>query len=1317
MKTVTRERGAVESAYPLTALQAGMLYHSEYHSDTATYHDLLTLRVSGRYDPEALRAALTELAVRHPVLRTGFDLTNFSEPMQLVWRTATVPVEEVDLRDATDDVARREVERFAVAERHRPFEWARPPLARVVVHLLPADRFDLTISFHHAILDGWSLSLLVDELLRRYTGHLDGTPLPVVAPSVTFREFVAREKRAVAAPASRDFWARLTADATDGRLPRLPGYPVERGERVDALRTGLDADLVTRLGRLAVDLGVPLRTVLLTAHLRVVALLTGASDAVSGVVTHARAEQEGAQEVLGLFLNSVPLRVDVTAASWSDLVRRVFDAELAVMPHRAFPLFEIQRLAGRDALFDAIFDFRDFHHYRGAADAGPVELLGSETFEQTNLAFAANMIRDPDGVGLSLELRFDAHQFPPEQIAGFRDCYLRALTAMTDDPSASPRPTRPLLDPAHQPPVSGVSRVFGVGSLVDVVGGGGGVVGSWGVVSGVEFGSRVRRLGRLLVGVGVGVDSVVGVCAQRGVGLLVGVLGVVAAGGAYLPLEPSLPDERLGVMVADSGAGVVVTSADLADRVAGVVGVGVRVVVLGEEVGCADGPLGVAVPGEALAYVIYTSGSTGRPKGVGVSHRSIWNRLWWMQDEFGLAADDRVLVKTPFSFDVSVWELFWPSLVGASMVVADPGVHRDSAALLGVVESERVTTVHFVPSMLDAFLAEPGVGVRAAGLRRVFCSGEALGPDVVRRFFEVLPGVELFNLYGPTEAAVDVTWHRCSPGGGVVPIGRPVANTRVEVLDSGLGRVPVGVPGELCIGGVQVGRGYVGRAGWTAERFVPDPFGVVGARLYRTGDVARWRPDGSVEFLGRSDGQVKVRGFRIETGEVEAALVAVPGVRSAVVVARGEGAGVRLVGYVVPEVGVDVSGVDWRVVLGRRLPEYAVPGQVVVIEELPTTVNGKLDRAALPDPGVTRTDHTPPRNPTEAGLVAIWAKLLNVETVGVHDNFFDLGGHSLIALRLAMLVRQEFARELPLASLLAAPTVAQLAEVVAAAPPAVAGAPAAARVVDRVVPLRETGDRPPLFLLHALGGQIFRYRPLAEHLGPDQPVYAIPGYGFAPGEEPIQGLDNMADRYAEHIRAIRPEGPYLLGGFCIGGNIALEVARRLRDGGAEVPLVMPVWSSIEEPVVRTTLESDTQLMIHALAGGLNTVDPEELSTRSPEEQLLTIIQAATQEDTLQYAATEIEEVRRYLAVFRANAHAVGHYTHAPYPGDVVLFMPSEDHDVTPDRDYGWRDLVTGRFAVQPIPGTRFTAVYEPYVSQMAAQMRRWMHHGQPDRTR
>ncbi|MEV4400531.1 AMP-binding protein, partial [Nonomuraea sp. NPDC049607] len=688
-------------AYPLSALQAGMLYHSEL--DGVTFHDHTTLTLRGTFDETALVRALEELSARHDVLRTSFDLTGFSEPVQLVHDRAEIPL----------TVSGGEPE-------YGPFDWTRAPLLRV--HVRPeADRFALTVYFHHAILDGWSVARLVSELLERYA-----TPgLPVEAPAARFRDLVAAEKAVLARPEAAEFWRDAVAEAPEGRLPRMPGYPTGGPRKVEVLATALPGDLAKALAEEAAAARVPLRSVLLAAHARVMALLTGDPDVLTGMLTHSRPESEAGDEVLGLFLNTVPLRVRADAP---DLVQRVFQAEVAALPYRHFPLFEIQRASGRARLLDTHVDFRDFQ-VRGAA-ATPIE--GQDFFEQTDFAFSAAFVRTPGG-GLTLTISYDSTQFPADQVAAIRDHYLRALSG---DIGVSPQDAALLAlwnstasdHPGgllHELVFEQAERTPDATALV---------------FEGdrLTYRELAERARDVAAGLQARVDQPVGVCMERGLDLPVVLLGVLAAGGAYLPLDPADPEERRRGMLADAGAETVLTGAGSGGRFTP-----------------------ARVREDNLAYVIFTSGSTGRPKGVGVSHRAIVNRLRWMQDTFRLTPQDRVLHKTPTTFDVSVWELFWPLITGATMVIARPGGHRDTAYLRDLIKTENITTTHFVPSMLQAFLEEEDIQPPA----RIICSGEALPPG------HTLPG--LHNLYGPTEAAVDVSWHPCQPGETLTPIGKP----------------------------------------------------------------------------------------------------------------------------------------------------------------------------------------------------------------------------------------------------------------------------------------------------------------------------------------------------------------------------------------------------------------------------------------------------------------------------------------------------------------------------------------------------------------
>jgi amino acid adenylation domain-containing protein len=705
-----------------------------------------------------------------------------------------------------------------------------------------------------------------------------------------------------------------------------------------------------------------------------------------------------------------------------------------------------------------------------------------------------------------------------------------------------------------------------------------------------ELNRRANQLAHHLRKLGVGPDVRVGICIERSLEMVVGLLGVLKAGGAYVPLDPEYPRERLVFMLEDSHAAVLLTQKRLQEslfedrrskpvpspspllRIESAEGMedgkdsDPRFSILGgsQNIVCLDtgwhtitqeseqDPMS-EVTAENLAYVIYTSGSTGQPKGVMIPHRAICNHMFWMQERFPLSADDRVVQKTPFSFDASVWEFYAPLMAGVPLVMARPGGHRDSAYLVSLIAAQKITVLQLVPSLLQMILEEEEVD-QCRCLRRVFCGGEALPIELQEHFFGRM-GAELCNLYGPTEASIDATFWPCRREANEksVPIGRPVANTEVHVLDGHLQPVPLGVPGELYIGGQGLARGYWNRAELTAEKFLPDPFSAQqGARLYRTGDLVRYRPDGSIEFLGRIDHQVKMRGFRIELGEIESVLSRHPAVANALVMVREDAPGdQRLVAYIIPDHRA-AEEEELRTFLKAQLPDYMVPSALLPLETFPLTPNGKVDRRALPMPGSIRTEretsYAAPRDTLEIQLASIWQKVLGRERIGIKDNFFDVGGHSLLAVRLLAQIEKMAGKKLPLATLFQAPTIEQLAKILRQeewkAP------------WSSLVAIQPLGSKPPFFCVHAAAGNVLFYSDLARHLGSDQPFYGLQAQGLDGDEDPYNRVEEMASHYIDEIRTVQPKGPYLLGGLSFGGVLAYEMAQQLRAQGEKVGLLV-----------------------------------------------------------------------------------------------------------------------------------------------------------------
>ncbi|HSL85186.1 MAG TPA: amino acid adenylation domain-containing protein, partial [Thermoanaerobaculia bacterium] len=935
--------------------------------ESAAYNMPFALRLRGRLDVPALAAALSGVVARHESLRTRV-VEGDAGPLQAVEPPRPLPLSVADLSGLAPAAREAEARRLAPAEAARPFDLARGPVVRSLLARLGGDDHLLLGTVHHAVADGWSVGVLVRELAALYRG--DALPeLPVQYPdfAVWQRSWLAGEalEREVA------WWREALAGAPWVlELPADRPRPPVQSHRGGAVPVRLPADVAGRLTALARDRGATPFMVLLAAFHALLARHAGQDDLLVGspVAGRTRVETEG---LVGLFVNTLVLRGDLAGdPSFDELLARARAATLAAYAHQDVPFEKlveelgVERDPSRSPLFQVMLVLQNAP--RSDLDLPGLEVSAPEV-ETRTAKFDLRLVLTEAGGTLAGELEYCADLFDAATVRRLAG-HLRSLIAGAVARPGAPALELPLLAPAERHQLvaewndTGAAYRSGLGlhewiaeqvrrtpEAVAVVYGAE-------AVTYAELRRRALRVAAALQRSGVGPDVLVGVLMERSVELVVALLGVLEAGGADLPLDPSYPADRLAFMARDARVPVVVRRR----RLEGMLSLrGVRELPLD---GPADPPLEWpepprgALPGpapaepESLAYTIYTSGSTGRPKGVGVAHRAIVNRLVWMQEAYGLEPGDAVLQKTPYSFDVSVWEFFWPLAMGARLVVARPGGHQDGAYLAELVARERVTTLHFVPSMLQLFVEEPRFE-GTSSLRRVVTSGEALPPDLAQRFL-ARSEAALHNLYGPTEAAVDVTAWTCRPGAdrATMPIGRPIATLRTHVQD-GRGRTaPAGVPGELRIAGVGLARGYHGRPGLTAERFVPDPAAArPGGRQYRTGDLVRRRADGVLEFLGRLDHQVKVRGFRIELGEIEEVLAARPEVQEAVVVARREGSGEpRLVAYVVPADGAAVEGL--RGELERRLPPFMVPAAFVALDRMPLTPNGKVDRKALPEP-------------------------------------------------------------------------------------------------------------------------------------------------------------------------------------------------------------------------------------------------------------------------------------------------------------------------------------------------------------------------------
>ncbi|HKU36562.1 MAG TPA: amino acid adenylation domain-containing protein [Polyangiales bacterium] len=1347
-------RGALspdyEDAFPVTQLQLGMLYHSELSRQSLAYHDVFDFELELRDDfsAPALQDALAMIVRRHPVLRSCFDLGSYERPLQLVARDAVAPLELRDLSALGQAEIERSLAEYSARERARGYDLARAPLFRLAVHVLSQRRVHMTLSFHHAILDGWSTASLLRELLGEYTRRSGGSRLlSLPAPQHTFAEYVALEAEAAESAASRSYFL---AQLEDAELTRIARWSEPRGSKQQGsgrIVVDLDADLTTRLFELAKSRGAPLKSLLLCAHARVIAAYSGQDDIVTGRVVHGRPEVADAERILGLFLNTLPTRLRLAGKTWAELASDVEEDERLAHPHRRFPLHEIARSLGRKALFETAFNFVNYHVYDALLDDGALRVTRFHAHENSALAILASFVASPRDGRLALHLEYDAEQLPAAHAQQIAQGYPRALAALAgdfdglvSDADLLDAEQRALLletwndtgraaaaRPIHELVAAQVART------PDAVA----VRCEGASLRYAELDRQAEALAWRILRSGAEPGEVIAICAEPSLERAVAVLAVLKAGGAYMPLDPEYPVARLELMLEQARARTALVTAAYANAP----------FLAGRSLIALDGSAGPGSGGDALptvephnaAYVIFTSGSTGRPKGIVMQHAPLSNLIAWQIAQSPLPPGAATAQASAFSFDVSFQETFATWAAGGALVIAPERCRKDVRALARLLQSERVARL-FAPVVVLHQLAEvvEQLALELPDLRELITAGEQLEITAsVRAFFTRHPSCRLANHYGPTETHV-ATAHPLSedPASWPVapPIGRPLPGVRTYVLDAAQKLLPPGVPGELYLAGACVALGYCNDDALTRERFLVDPFAGAGERMYRTGDLARYRSDGTLDYLGRRDGQVKIRGYRVEIGEIEAALYALgtPRIRSALVLAvpsRSQASRLELAAYVVLEASADAALFDARAVqraLARKLPVHMVPSTINALPELPRTPSGKVDRLALQRSVASAARESSPRvlaapaSELEAELCALWREVLGAAELGVTDDFFEHGGDSLSAIRLVARVQRRYGVELPISALVEAATVRAFAEVVSGAR-TVAGS-ALVGLTPSTKARAVQAARAPLFCLHPIGGNVLCYMPLARQLGPDQRVYGLKARGLEAGEHPRKAIPELASAYTRELLAVQPEGPIHLCGWSFGGIVAVEMARQLMAAGRELAPVVVVDTMAAGRIAATVSESDVLegFALELFGAGLEGEEWEQiLSPTSPldRETRVARLIARARTDGLVPEGVGSEQIERVFAVMRASFESFTTYEQRAFDGELILLrcqdaMPGRlrrMHDLIgsryDDRKNGW-GLYCPNVTVMPVRGDHLTIVREPHVAQIARVVRR-----------
>ncbi|WP_338910436.1 non-ribosomal peptide synthase/polyketide synthase [Mycetohabitans rhizoxinica] len=1145
----------IQDIYALSPLQDGILFHHLLATEGDPYLAIAQLAFDTRARLEQYLDAVQQVVNRHDILRTAFVWEGLSKPAQVVWRHAPLSVTEITLEAKDGPIAEQLVQRFD--PRHTRLDLRQAPLLRCAIAQDTDGRWLMVQLQHHLIDDVSSLKIMHAEVRAFIEGK--GETLPAPQP---FRNLIAQARLGVSQAAHERFFTEQLADIEEPTLPFGLSQVHCDGAQVREVHRMLPQALNDRLRAHAKRLSVSLASLCHLTWAQVLARASGQRRVVFGTVLFGRMQAgSSADSAMGLFINTLPLRVDL-AGSVESAVRATHARLAALLEHEHASLALAQRCSRVPAgtpLFSALLNYR---HNALSTDEHSmlpgVEWLSAE--ERTNYPLMLSVEDFGHALGLTAQV---VASLDPDRVCGYMQQALHslaeALETMPEWPIGQleilPNEERERLlqtwNATQQPYPSHlcVHQLFE--AQVERTPEATALVSEDQAVSYAELNTRANRLAHQLIELGVKPDARVAICIERSPAMVVGLLAILKAGGAYVPLDPAYPGERLAHILTDAAPAIVL--ADAAGRTAlGDAVLASRTVFDPHSVPqrADTNPVVDGLMSHHLAYVIYTSGSTGKPKGVMVEHRNVVNFLTAMSSSPGITSDDRLLAVTSIAFDIAGLELYLPMSQGATVVMASRDEVTDPVKLHNRIIEQRITVMQAVPSVWRALLELPEPMLNL----KVLCGGEALPSSLSIRLGRATGG--LWNLYGPTETTI---WSSAlqwvgprDTDGPTVPIGRPIANTQLYVLDAYGQPVPLGAVGELYIGGAGVTRGYLNRPELTTERFVRNPFSQeADARMYKTGDWARYLPNGNLEFLGRNDHQVKIRGFRIELGEIEACLAAHPQVRDAVVLARGEGVNQRLIAYVVAEKDETLTSV-LHAHLAANLPDYMVPAALVRLDAFPLTPNGKLDRRALPasdEDALVRQVYEAPQGQFETALAAIWTELLGVECVGRHDSFFALGGHSLLAMHLMSRVRDVLGVELAIRNLFEAPTLRGLAQ----------------RLVEQqgsqessfgvLLALKPQGSRPPLFCIHPAMGLSWSYMGLLPHLDSDQPLYGLQARGFD-GTRPLASkIETMASDYLEQIRRIQPQGPYYLLGWSLGGMVAHSMAVQLEQQGESVALL------------------------------------------------------------------------------------------------------------------------------------------------------------------
>ncbi|MEH2175037.1 non-ribosomal peptide synthetase [Nostoc sp.] len=1362
--------------FPTSFAQQRLWFLDQLAPGNPFYNVSTALHLTGSLNFTALKQTFNEIVRRHETLRTRFVIVE-QQPVQAIPAEScanapslTIPLPLIDLRNFDSPERDTRVQQIVTQEAQHPFNLTTGPLLRVKLLQLDEAEYLLLLNLHHIVADGWSIGVLIKELGVLYKALAGDKRCLTTLPElpIQYADFAQWQRewlQGVAANGTSPlqsqlvYWQKQLNGISVLNLPtdRLrPAVPSYRGAKQFL---ELPHSLTQALEALSYQEGVTLFMTMLAAFQTLLYRYTQQEDIAVGspIANRNRSELEG---LIGFFVNSLVLRTDFSGnPTFRELLNRVREVTLGAYSHQDLPFEKLveelhpERDLSYHPFFQVVFSLQntpvealelpgltlslfefdsktakldlEFHLWQDLESLKGQMVYSTDLFDDKTITrmlghfqtLLESIVANPDRCLSDLSLLTEEER--QELLIHWNDtkrdyaenkCFHQLFEAQVQEtPDAIALNAR-----------SANALVFGDEQL-----------------SYKELNIRSNQLAHYLKKIGVETESLVGICIERSPQMIIALLAILKAGGAYLPLDPSLPQERLNFILEDAQVSVLLTQEKLLKHFEyfsnPIICIDKDWVTITQH--SQENPTS-CVTFDNLAYVIYTSGSTGKPKGVLLQHRGLSNLAASQIEIFNLQPSNRILQFASLSFDASIFEIVMALQTGATLYLANKESLLPGQPLLKLLREKAITHITLPPAVLAVLPTES-----LSALQTIICAGESCPDDIVKRWWNSQR--RFFNAYGPTEATVWSTIAEISTISEKPPIGRPIANTQIYILDKYLQPLPIGIIGELYISGEGLAQGYLNRPELTLEKFIHNPFSdKKGARLYKTGDLARYRPDGNIEFLGRIDNQVKIRGFRVELSEIETVLSQHESVQKAVVIVKENVSGDKyLVAYIVSNIETQNFTSLLRKFLKEKLPEYTIPKAFVMLDSLPLTASGKVDRLALTEldssaSGLIDKTFIAPRTPTESTLAKIWAEVLNIERVGIYDNFFDLGGDSLLTVRLMKDIHKHFERELPLSSLFLNPTIESLATALSSKVDSLPWSP--------LVPIQPAGSSPPFFCIHPIFGVVFPYYELATNLGKNQPFYGLQPIGLDGKSPPLTRIEDMASHYIEALRRVQPKGPYFLGGWSFGGWVAFEMAQQLQKSGEEVALLAVLDTLAPIPGNIPSLGSGFKFMLTTVARyiwpffldyfyliiaiankRINSLTSRlanftqivqnsfwESLTRSLQTNLfshLTLKEDATvnviPEESKLRLLSELA-IRPMLRVYYANSQAVLNYVPQAYSKRIHLFRTKVQSSIAKeDPSLGWDRLTVGGTEIHHIPGNHLTMLRKPHIEVLAAQLR------------